>query len=1001
MARGSGRSYLCPDFIGRRAERDALRRAMERVTERGGLTVMVAGEAGIGKSRFVDEAVTQFTARPGDSIVLRGHCFETDRHLPYAPVCDLLRGYLAEHQGEGVDELLPRYGSELVKILPDLTLTYPDLEPSPALDPEQERSRLFNVIESFIQDLAGQRRLMVAFEDLHWSDDTSLDLIAHLARWVARVPAMLLLTYRDDEIQPALGRLLGHLERERLALEISLLRLTREDTDAMVAAILDRAGRMPAHLRDRIWSLTEGNPFFIEEVLPTLIAADTGAPNAQDLPIPRTVREAVRQRLDQVSPEARRLATIAAVAGRRFDFGLLARLMDLDEAGMLELLRELLTAQLLVEESADRFAFRHALTREAIHTTLLLRERRALHAEIARTIEEEEAGIDEIRRAELAYHYFEAGVWEKVLENSEYLGAHARALNDAHAAIQHYSRGLTAAAHLALDPPAQLYLSRGQAYAATGAFQAARRDFEAGLRLARTAHDDRASWEALLDLGRLWAERDYAVAGDYFQEAHDLARESSDREMIAHSLNRLGNWHVNAEQPEQGLALHREALEMFRELGDAAGEGETLDLLGMASYLSGDLIGGTQMYRQAGDYFRRMDNRAGLSSSLATLSMRSATLQTNTMAVDDDPLATSAADAEAALGLARQIGWRAGEAYALWMLGFSLGAQGDFRRAFAAASASLELSREISHRQWMTAAECVIGALYLDVLAWEDAQRHFERALRLARDTASRHWIRVASGFLVRALTESGDLKEADQILRDVIADGLPKVTLAQRLVWCAAAELAHRRGQSELALEILDAVLESSPHHERRPVPRPTLLRGRALTDLGHLNRAAAALETIVSTAAAQGARGLEWRSHAALGELAAAQGGSELLTAERNLAKQITSTIEATLDDERLAEQFRSRLEDYLPMARPMTPLQAAKREFDGLTARQREVAILIARGHTNQKIAEQLMVSARTVETHVTNILATLRFASRAQIAAWAVEKGLTGTFNARDR
>jgi len=180
----------------------------------------------------------------------------------------------------------------------------------------------------------------------------------------------------------------------------------------------DSLGEEFVHL---LHGLTEGNPFFVEETLKSLIVdgdlAQTGggwrARPLERVRVPRTAVEAVRRRLAALTADARAVASTAAVAGRRFDFGLLQTLTHLDEKGLLALVKELIAAQLVVEESAERFAFRHALTREAIYSELLARERVALHREVAATLERQHAqSLDAVVEA-LAYHAWEAGDWER------------------------------------------------------------------------------------------------------------------------------------------------------------------------------------------------------------------------------------------------------------------------------------------------------------------------------------------------------------------------------------------------------------------------------------------------------------------------------------------------------------------------------------------------------------------------------------------------------------
>ena len=140
----------------------------------------------------------------------------------------------------------------------------------------------------------------------------------------------------------------------------------------------------------------------------------------------------------------------------------------------------------------------------------------------------------------------------------------------------------------ALAPPALVYLLRGQAYETLGDFERARSDYERALEIARSVHDQSAEWQSLIALGFLWTGRDYTQAGTYYQQALELARSMNDPLMLAHSLNRLGNWHLNTEQPLEARRYHQEALATFQRVNDQHGLAETFDLLGMANYLSGD-----------------------------------------------------------------------------------------------------------------------------------------------------------------------------------------------------------------------------------------------------------------------------------------------------------------------------------------------------------------------------------------------------------------------------
>jgi predicted ATPase len=444
-------SIVCPVLIGRAPQFDALVALLDRVRAGEGQTALIAGEAGIGKSRLVAEASARAVAQ--GFAFLPGRCFEPDRLLPFAPLLDLLRAHLGVRAPEAIVEALGPLAPHLIGLLPEFATLLPQIALAPALDPEQERRRITQAFVQFFADQAAgwgnhsRSPLLVVVEDLHWCDEASLDVLLALARRLAAQPILLLLTYRSDEMRPALAHTIATLERERLASELWLARLDYAQVDAMLRAIFDQRRPIRSDFLTEVYTLTEGNPFFIEEILKSLITAGAifyahgqwDRKPLAELNIPRTVQVAVRQRADRLSANAQRLLTLAAVTGRRFDFDLLQRLTSYDEATLLWAIKELIAAQLVVEESADMFAFRHALTREALYAELLARERKALHRTIAAALEsivqERGSRAREVWVADLAYHFFAAEVWPKALEYAGQAAERAQRLYAPRAAI--------------------------------------------------------------------------------------------------------------------------------------------------------------------------------------------------------------------------------------------------------------------------------------------------------------------------------------------------------------------------------------------------------------------------------------------------------------------------------------------------------------------------------------------------------------------------------------
>lgn len=993
---------LCPVLIGRAASLEALVRLLADAAGGRGCTVTVSGEAGIGKSRLVAEARSAAVAR--GFTVVQGNCFETDRVCPYAPIVDLLRAFCDAHPPSDLVSGLGPSGGELLQLVPELRAWGVVPVDRGLAEPEQEKRRLFHALVGFLLHLADHAPLLVVLEDLHWCDDTSLEWLLYLARAIATRPVAVLLTVRSDEISPALQHTLAALDRSRLAAELSLVPLDRPEVDAMLQAIFGLQRPSRDEFLDAIHTLTGGNPFFIEEVLRALVAAGGiyrsgdgwSGRMLSELQIPRSVRDTVLRRRAGLSTHAVRALEIASVGGQRVDYALLQRLTGYAEDEMLRSLKELIAAQLLVERSPEQFSFRHALTREAIYADLLGRERRALHRTVAEAMEVLNPTAQETNLADLAYHYQQAGVWQEALRYARLAGERAQRLYAPRAAVDQFSRALDAAAHLAAGQPPDLYRARGKAHETLGAWESAHQDYQAALTAARGAGDRPAEWDALLDLGMLWAGRDYDRTRRYYQQAAALAAAAGDQALIAHSHNRIGNWHLNVDQPLEAREHHQAALGIFEQLDDRRGIAATLDFLGMTSFLGADLLRGTGYYRQAVALFRELDDQPGLTSALATLTLRGATIQTDSMVLPGtrarvSTLAECTADGAEALQVARAIGNRSAEAYAQLMLGFCLGGAGSYGRALAAAEAGREIAVEIEHRQWMAAAACVFGYLHLDMLDVDAAVAELERGLSLARDTGSSHWVRVASGLLASAAITRRDHARAEAVLDAAGAPTSAPLTLGARLVWCARDELALARKQPEAALGLLDQLEAVTPSQEeiRHRSLRLLSLRGTAMAALGHPAEAALLLDAARDLAGETGAHPMLWRIEIARGALALATGRRQTAAEAHAAAVATVETLAGSIPSQH-RQSFRAAARALIPGGRVRTG--AAAPGPGGLTAREREVATLVARGCSNREIAAALYVGERTVETHVSNIMAKLGCEGRARIAAWAVQQGL---------
>src|SRR5579884_1987581 len=775
---------LCPVLIGRTRDLAHLHLLADRAWSGQEQVVLLSGEAGIGKSRLL-AALKAYAAAHDFHLLLEGQCFQTESAFPYAPLLDLFRAYFSRLPSNSPPDAMSSFVSTLSHLLPELALLFPDLatiSTLPAVDPEDEKRQLFAAITHFVMEQAEQH--------------------------------------------PRLRRWLASLDRERLAHECSLDRLSRSDVAAMLGAMLAPAQKIEADLLDTLYTRSEGNPFFVEELLKSLMTMGDLAfvdgvweLTTGQAPVPRSVQEAVQQRIAYLSAEARRLVTLAAVAGRRFDATLLQEVMRCNEAHLLALLKEMVAAQLVVEEDADRFAFRHALTQQAITASLLLRERQALHRSIAETLER--LSISSFPREryleDLAYHCYEAGMWERALAYEQEAGEKALALFAQQAAIDHLTRAVEAAHHLSRTPPAQLYLARGQAHETLGDFERARGDYERALDAARAVHARQMEWQSMLSLGFLWTGHDYERAEVWFRRALALAEELADSTLRARSFHRLGNWLLNAGRIQEALEVLQEALHLFEMQQNMQGMAEILGELGMTSFYAGDTAGAVKdFFGRVIELCRSLDDRQNLYSVLAARAMDSApeTIEStySGLRTRDECMQ----DAEEARLLTRQMNSQAGQAFAEIALTGVLFSFGEFGPALAHAREALRIATAIEHQEWIAAANGVLGQIYLLLLEPDKAAASLEAALAGAQALGSAIWLKQLAPYLALAYILRREFARAAATLNTVMLREQRAGNFFERQASRVWGELALAQGESAVALHIAEQLITSAPGNEQ-----------------------------------------------------------------------------------------------------------------------------------------------------------------------------------------
>ena len=566
-------------FVGREQELSEARALWSEAAAGDGQTLLVSGEPGIGKTRFMRELSTHAELTGGR--VLVGACY-AEGGAPYSPFAQILRKALESGaaKGNGADLNLPVFVlADLLRMAPELKPYYPDVPPDPPLEPEAEQQRLFESVVAFCSTLSESAPLMLVVDDAHWADSGSLSLMRHLARRIREKRVLLLATYREVELDEArpFNEVLLDLNRERLARRVKLSRLSREQTKALLTALFE--DEIAPEFLDGVFRETEGNPFFVEEVCKTLVESgklyyedgEWHRPSMDELEIPQSVKVAIQARVSSMPEEHQETLRMAAILGREFDYDTLAAASDLDESALIEALEAAERAQLIDEAGGVKFEFVHALIPTTLVESIHTLRRRIMHREAA-------AAIEKLRPEDyeaLAYHHGEAGNDEQALKYYILAGDHARKVFANQEAESHYRAALNLAEGDGDRAP--LLSSMGVALASQGNFNVAIETWNsAASGYESLGQLDRAAWCYARSARAAWEDGDFQRGlkiGERGIAAVGSAPDTVELAALLHEPARA--YHFNG-IPDKARPLCKRSRDMAERLGAAQIEAEAL-----------------------------------------------------------------------------------------------------------------------------------------------------------------------------------------------------------------------------------------------------------------------------------------------------------------------------------------------------------------------------------------------------------------------------------------
>jgi class 3 adenylate cyclase/tetratricopeptide (TPR) repeat protein len=868
-------------FVGREPELTLLQERWAEVKAGRGQVICLMGEAGIGKSRLLLEFQRQLADEP--ATWLTGRCISYGKEMAYLPIIDLLKHNFQVEEGDDdatvsakIEQGMMALGAELQPAIPYIKYL---LSVSPGddavlrLDAQQRRLKLFEALRAMMLQGGQRRPLVLVVEDLHWMDKTSEEVLLHLVDSIPTARVLLLVTYRPGYQNP--------FGERTYTTRIGLRTLSDQESLRLAAGML-AVSEFPPELRDLIVRKAEGNPFFVEEVLKSLL--EVGVLRQRDgryvltkpiaeIYVPDTIQDVIMARIDRLEEAPKRALQLASVIGREFTVRLLERISDV-QARLERFLQELKVLEFIYERSFYpelAYMFKHALTHDVAYNSLLIQRRKELHRLIAMAIEELYAERLPESYEMLAYHYEHGEVWEKALEYLVKAGQKAQQAYANPEALDHYSRALDLCERLGeAVPPATrmtIYAGKGAVHFLLSEFRATIEAHQGLLEVARQLGDRHTEAEALYQIGfGFFFAHEFEKSLEFSHQAQALASEIGNQSILAASLFVIAFVHATTGRLDEAIQGFEAALRISREAEDKGHEGFSLSIRGLIHNWQGEYEQALHLIEQAAAIGHAHDLQLIL-------------LQT------------------------------------LWQKGLIHCGKGEYAAALAVLQETLELSDRLGDKFFKCRVLNSFGWVHGELYNLEAAIRYNREGAEASYKAGDPEIIRNAEINLGDDYLLLGDFEQAQRYLEKVHHDTQQRGKWGEEwMKWRYAQHLYHSLGELWLAqgdaaqaLEFADECLKlAEPTMSRKNLVKGWRLKGQALLAQGQGEQAETALSRALTIAREIGNPPQLWKTYQALGALYESQADLRRTRAAYQSAIDVIDEVAERLQDQELQRTF-----------------------------------------------------------------------------------------------